>query len=665
MPQDSTLRDLDHLFAASRAVRRRFEWQVYLNLAFYAGHQWVAWDGSRLFEPAVEEWREKVVDNRIQPFVRTEIAKMTKTRPQWVGVPRTQSDEDVGAARYAEMALEDAWKRHGMLRKLRAALLWSRIAGAGFWKVWWDPTLGSSKQVLVYGQDHPQAGQAVKDGYGAPVTDPQALPPDVAAATEPRTVAMGDLCFELRTFFDMYPDPLCGEEGLESAEWVGEEAVYSRDYAQRHFPDKAAELTYDAAPSPGVSESRMPSLLGASDPSMPQAAKGVRIREYWSKDKHCIWAKDTLLREEANPYPWLPYVMFRGVPVPGRLWPDAVVTQARPRQVDLNKRESQISENAERIGNPPRYIPASLADEDNWQGLPGEEVIYQDGLPEKPGFMPVPEIPAYVQADVDRIERSLMEIFGQHEVSSAQVPAGVTAASAIQLLQEQDDTRLGPDVADMEEALSNVGTRALYLIKTYYTDERHLHVAGDDGRWDVEAFKGDKLKGADDIDVQSGSGIPQSQAAKQAAIGQMLGYFIQNQTPLSERALHKVMSEYGVAGLNQFFASIGRDEQQINEENRQMTLGAELPINSYDNDQAHVEGHQDFQKTSRYSALPPQAKAIFEQHVQAHRDRMDAAAFAQQQPGPAPPGPPSPPGRGASSSTGAAAPLPSVLSSTT
>jgi hypothetical protein len=117
MPQDSTLRDLDHLFAASRAVRRRFEWQVYLNLAFYAGHQWVAWDGSRLFEPAVEEWREKVVDNRIQPFVRTEIAKMTKTRPQWVGVPRTQSDEDVGAARYAEMALEDAWKRHGMLRK--------------------------------------------------------------------------------------------------------------------------------------------------------------------------------------------------------------------------------------------------------------------------------------------------------------------------------------------------------------------------------------------------------------------------------------------------------------------------------------------------------------------------------------------------------------------
>src|SRR3954453_20121513 len=130
MPQDSSIQDLNDRGSASAAVRRRFEWQVYLNLAFYLGQQWVAWDGNQLYEPQVEEWREKVVDNRIQPFVRTEIAKMTKTRPQWVGVPRTQSDQDVSAARYAELALEDAWKRQDMLRKLRAALLWSRVAGA-------------------------------------------------------------------------------------------------------------------------------------------------------------------------------------------------------------------------------------------------------------------------------------------------------------------------------------------------------------------------------------------------------------------------------------------------------------------------------------------------------------------------------------------------------
>jgi hypothetical protein len=55
-----------------------------------------------------------------------------------------------------------------------------------------------------------------------------------------------------------------------------------------------------------------------------------------------------------------------------------------------------------------------------------------------------------------------------------------------------------------------------------------MQIAGEDGQWDFEAFKGQMLKGCDDIEVQVGSGIPQSKAAKQAAIQQVLNTFIQN-----------------------------------------------------------------------------------------------------------------------------------------
>jgi hypothetical protein len=628
MPRDETLQDLDDLFAASAAVRRRFEWQVYLNIAFYVGNQWVAWDGNQLYEPQVEEWREKVVDNRIQPFVRTEIAKMTKTRPQWVGVPRTQSDQDVSAARYAELALEDAWKRHDMLRKLRAALLWSRVAGAGFWKVWWDPTLGDKRDVLVYGDTHPDEnlrGASVKDSYGRPVKPDviDQLPVDMAQHVDKCSVAMGDLCVDLRTFFEVYPDPLAGEEGLESAEFIGEESVYSRDFVERHFPDYVDKLTYDADPSAGIAESRLPMLAA---PSTSGKARGCKIREYWSRDKHCIWSGKTLLKEESNPFPWLPYVMFRGTPVPGRFWPDCPVTHLRPRQADLNKRLSQLAENAERIGNPPLLVPSSMGEEWVWNGLPGEEVVYPDnGSPNAaPRFMDIPSMPAYIENDVQRAIDSILEIGGQHEVSGAQVPAGVTAAAAINLLQEADDTRLGPDVADMEDALSHVGRRALWIIRRLYSDKRHLMVAGEDGQWDVVAFKGDMTDGCEDIEVQAGSGMPQSKAAQQAMIQQLLTLFIQNGVQLSERSLRKIVGELNVGGLGQFFASQSRDEGQIQEENRRLSLmtSGGLEINSYDNDGAHVEGHQDFMKTSRYDRLPRETKAIFEQHVADHRDRQ-------------------------------------------
>jgi hypothetical protein len=75
--------------------------------------------------------------------------------------------------------LDWEWKQLDLGRKLRAALMWADIAFAGFWKVWWDNTRGSDVDVLVYGQDHEQAGSPVLNGKGAP------LKPDDAESTYP------------------------------------------------------------------------------------------------------------------------------------------------------------------------------------------------------------------------------------------------------------------------------------------------------------------------------------------------------------------------------------------------------------------------------------------------------------------------------------------------
>jgi hypothetical protein len=636
---DSTVQDLNDLVAASRNVRRKIERQMLLNLAFEEGRQWLAVDRSgRLFKPAIEPWRELVVDNRIRPVVRTEIAKMTKTRPQWVAVPRTADDEDIAAARLAERALEWQFNQLDLLRKLRAALLWSRICGAGFWKVWWDPNKGDSTQCLVYAPGHEQEGQIAKDGYGSPLKPeilPQ-LPPDVAETLQPKTVNMGDVCVDLRTPFDVYPDPLAGEEGLESAEWVAEEAVYSKQYLKRRFPDQVDKLNFDARPTTGIAESRLPGFMEDTVTGYDAA----RVSELWEKPspdhqngRYVCWSGDTVLAEHENPFPWLPYVMFRGIPVPGRFWPDAPVSNLVSPQCELNKRKAQIAENAERTGNP--VLLRSAQNEDvEWNTLPGGEVVFQDiATPGSvPQWMQPPILQSYVENDVDRWEQAIREISGQHEVSSAQVPTGVTAASAISLLQEQDDTRLGPDIADMEQALAGAGRRLNYLMANYYTDQRFIRIAGDDSEWDIEAFKGTMLDDQQDVECQVGSGLPASKAAKQAAIQTYMNLFVQNGIPLSARDLRRILRDSDVGGLEHFFASMTKDEEQINEENRQLLKGNQLPINSYDDDELHVAGHSDMQKTSRYANSDDSVKAVTEAHVQAHRDRIAAKQMANMPP---------------------------------
>jgi hypothetical protein len=625
LPDVENVQALDELFNAGREARRPFEPDAYLNVAFYLGNQWTRWDGSRVFR--VPEALGLETDNRIMPAIRTEIAKMTKTRPKYVAVPRTQSDADIAGSRYAELAVDDAWKRHALNRKLRQALLWSRLAPKGYWKVWWDPTVGPAKDVLVHTEGE-HAGRVVRDGRGGP-WDPQTPLPDGYPPTVQRSVALGDICVEVRTFFHLVVDPYATEDGLESAEWVCEEAVFSRDHVERRFPDFVNGLNFDTDPSPGMLESRFAG--GSGRGAGFSRTKGTRLREMWSRDWHVIWAPGGMeVLREPNPYPWLPYVEFSGLPAPGRFYGDSVVTHMRPQQVALNKRITQIENNADRIANPPLLIPSTMGDDWQWQGLPAEEVRFTPtGDPNAmPSFMPVPELPGYVQADPERIQQSILEISGQHEVSGAQVPAGVTAASAISMLQEADDTRLGPDVSAMEDSLAEAGKRILFFVRNYYTDERHLAISSEGGRWDVLAFKGPMVAGVESIEVQAGSGMPSSKAAKQAAIQQLLTLFTQNGQIISARDYRKILSEFEVGGLEHLFASVNRDEQQVEDENRRLSMGEAFEINSYDNDEAHVAFHHDFMKTSTYSALPPQVKAIFEEHVVAHMFRMTPPPMA-------------------------------------
>lgn len=631
MAADSAIQELEKKLADSKAVRRQAESQMLLNLAYHAGKQWVAYDGTMLFEPQLEDWRAKPVDNRIRPTVRTEIARMTKTRPVWVGTPKDQSDEELAAARLREDVFVHYWKKLQLTRKLRMALMWSRVTGAGFLKIYWDSTLGGKMDVLL-GPD----GQVLKDPESGGPMKPELLETFVQAMGEapegikPKRIGMGDVRVGLRTPFEIYPDDLATEEGIdESCEWLIEESVHSVAHVAEHFGE---ELPADASASFGATESRMPSALGLRRDDGRKT--GVKLREFWAlpssehpRGKWCVWAGEKLLKEDDIPYPKLPYVMFSGSPVPGRFWPDTIVTDQVPQQTSLNKREAQVEENAERIGNPP-LVRSAATDDVEWHGLPGEELVFQDqGTPGSiPQFLAVPELPMYVREDIDRRIAAMREIAGHYEISSGGVPAGVTAAAAINLLLEQNDTVLAPDIGDMEDALTGLGQRLLSMLHAYADDERMIRIAGDDGAWDVRAFKGKDLRDCEEDGIQVGSGIPQSKAAKQAALQEVLNMFAQAGVPLNERDLRKVMQEYEVGGLEKFFASIGRDERQITRENQRLANGEPLEINTYDDDELHIMGHQDFQKSSRYDALPDPIKAGFETHVQKHVLRHQASA---------------------------------------
>jgi hypothetical protein len=269
--------------------------------------------------------------------------------------------------------------------------------------------------------------------------------------------------------------------------------------------------------------------------------------------------------------------------------------------------------------------------------VPGEIIDYDDTTQNAvPSYLTPPPMPTYALQQQEKIEQSMEAIAGQHEVSNAQVPAGVKAASAINLLQEADDTRLGPAIYDMEETLGETGTMLLKLVAQYYTEERTIMIAGEDHALDAMVFKGASLKGNTHVEVQAGSQFPKSKAAQQAAIQDQLNLYFQYQggQPMNKRMLGKVLKDLEAGALAKLFGDISVDESQINRENQQLSQSQPLPVNAFDNHEAHIEGHEEYQKGPVYPQLGPVVARIFEEHNNEHRKQLLAAQQGMVQQGP-------------------------------
>jgi hypothetical protein len=609
--------ELEKLLAQAKSARAVFESTWYLNLAYHKGDQWVFWNRDRLDRPVLPKGRLLLVDNRIVGIVSTEQAKMTKQNPVWQVIPTSAESADLEASRVGEDIMRYLWRHLKMRKQLMSALRWSSVACAGFWKIYWDSGKGEKVTIVVDGEGNP-----VEHGEtGAPMKPGDFPDGQLPEGLQSKMIATGDVAIETVSPFEMYVDPLA--EDWDEAEWCIQQTVKSPEWVKVRFNK---DLPPDAEAGPGAAESMMATVRATSGSG---GYKGVRVSEYWAKPstkypKGCrvVWAKGQLLLEEDNPYGELPFVMFKGIDIPGRIWPSAPVEHLRGPQLELNKNRSQIAENASRVGNP-AFMKSRQANV-KYHGEPGETIEYDDTLQNAtPSYLEPPQLPQYVTDLQQRIEQSLQDISGQHEVSSAQVPAGVTAASAINLLQEADDTRLGPRIYDMEEVLGEAGSRLLKLVAQYWTDERTIMIMGDDNAWLTRQFRGAMLKGNTHVEVQAGSAFPRSKAAKQAAIQNILNLALQySKEALNPRVLAKVMRDYEAGGLEKLFGDLTVDEAQVNRENIELASGAGFPVNPFDNHNLHIEGHTEMQKSAAYASADEKVKQSIEAHVIEHRQQL-------------------------------------------
>jgi hypothetical protein len=608
-----------------RSIRQQIERQWYINLAFYTGKQNVAVipvssassaaSGVRLYIPPAPYYRARPVLNRIRPIVRNELAKLTAQKPTATIVPSTGEDADLAAAQAGEQIWESVYKGKKIPNIFRQAMLWALCTGNGFMKTYWDPD------------------KLDKSG------------------------AIGDFCYENVTPFHLFvPDML--SEDIEDQPYVIHIQTKSPEWVKMRYP--GIKVQPNVMEASDILNDSFLQLVGAGD----FRRNAVLCYEVWVKPGNVDFMPnggmftiigDTVVQFiEGNPYlhQEYPFVKFGHLPT-GRFYCDSVITDLIPVQREYNRTRGQIIESKNKMSHPQLLAAQGSVDASKITTEPGQVIYYKLGYP-APTPLPLQGLPAYVMQEVDRLLMDFEDISGQHQVSKGQVPSGVTAATAINFLQEQDESMLAVTFANIEEGFQKIGYQTLCYVKQYWDVPRLVKVVGRDGQFNVISFQGSSLRDNTDIRVEAGSALPTSKSAKQALLMDLMG---QGFIP-PEKGLELM----DVGGVQRLYEELRVDSAQASRENMRMaavtqdqiseymetfqgmdpmtgqailidpTTGERLqdqmgnptapplivPVNSFDNHQAHIQLHNTYRKSQEYESLPPETKALFEEHVNQH-----------------------------------------------
>lgn len=628
-----------------KSARKTEENDWYLNLAFYNGYQYHDWRTVSGKQGLVEEPNPsnlpRITVNRIEPIVRTEIAKTTAQKPSATVVPASNDEDDLLSATAGEQVWESIYDQNKFQTDiLQKAEFWRAITGNGFIKTYWD----ASKKVY----------ETVK------VADPLTGEP----RSERRLSHVGDVVQDVVSPFHLYV-PDMSEEDIERQPYVLNVYTKSEEWVRQMF---GAVLPKDFTPSKvAASEIQDASLmdLRGIDNAKPDA---VLMIEMWVKPGSNKWLPNgglvTIVDTEIVQYsdtgiPYhhsqYPFAHLQGISN-GKFYRRSVIKNLIPLQREYNRTRSQIIHAKNLMAKPQMMYDEGSVDPRKITARAGIWIPVRPGF-SKPTPVPIQPLPNYVIQEIQQLQTDFEDISGQHQISRGDA-GGVTAATALAYLGERDDAYLTTVFHSIEAAVEKVARQSLALFVQYVEEARLVKITGADGSFDAMMLSGADIASGTDIRVESGSALPTSKAARQALVTEWMKMgFIPPEDGL--RVLEMGM-------LKQYYNTIKIDENAAQRENLMMkriteqmleelemswnegaargdmdkvdpTTGQPLmvppmiPVNAWDNHAVHIEVHNRFRKSQAFQLLPEVVKAEFQKHISMHEQAIQQQLMQQMQ----------------------------------
>lgn len=608
---------VEEVRASANRIAHEGIWMT--NIAYLLGYDGVQFNSAtRTFQPvnrgASYLRKNRIHVNKVISTIQNRLARLCKNPPKYDVRPESNDSEDREAARLATQVLTYLWDELSFNEKRIILYMWVQQCGHAYIKIGWDPT------------------------DGKPMTDPMS----------------GEFGFEGQVYgqvvspFEIFPDPLAKSFDDVKKTWLIQCRVQKLDYFKSHYEKGELVKPEDAWLLSAQYEQRINSLnaRGPSQGGMQDAMKDsaiemikfeARSKEY-PNGRMIVAANGKLLENKELPVGEIPFAKFDDIQIGGKYYSESLITHLRPVQDQYNEVIRRRSEWVKKLLAGKYKAPrgSGIAQEALTDDT---EMMYYTPVPNAPAgleVLQVPMIPQYAYQEEDRLNQQFGELAGIGESSKGQPPNAQIPAIGMQLMIEQDDTRIGVTTEQHEHAWARVGMLGLKYAEKFWVMPRKLKVAGKALEYAVQDVKGKQINGNTDVIVIRGSTLPGSKTLNRQTILNAYQQGLLGQ-PGDPKVVERVLGMIEFGDTQGLWEDFGLDMAQITRGIKKLEQGIPLEFDiALDNHALWILELNRYRKTEKFEKVDPQVQDLFHGAIQAHTD----ALVQMNTPPPAPPLPP-------------------------
>jgi hypothetical protein len=612
---------LEEIRGSANRITHEGIWMT--NIAYALGFDSVYYDpNTKAFKPTDRSInylrRNRIHENLILPAAQNRLARLCKIPPRFDVKPNSPDEDDREAARLGMEVILGVWDKQKVDHKRLENGMWLQECGSAFMGVSWDPTLGDE----LYDDD---TGECV--GYE------------------------GDIRVDVVPAFEFFPDPLANS--MDDLRFCFRAKVRKLEYFRNQYPDRGHLVQSENVWLLSQQyQLRINSLnnVGPTSSSIQQQSEHTATEvEYcearslkYPQGRMVVMANGVILEDKPLPIGEIPYAKFDDIMVAGKFYGEACITHARPLQDQYNRVLARRSEWANKF-IAGKYMAARghALSQEALNDQSGEVVEYDLVAGTEPKPMATPTLPQYAYEESKDLKNSVFEVFGLSEVSRGQLPSAGIPAVGMQLLLEQDETRVGIETEQHEHAFADIGRFILKHAGRMYKTERKLKTKGKNLEYQIKLFTGDDLCHNYDVSVVRGSMVPTSKYLKRQEILNAMNLGLLGD-PHDPAVRERVLGELEFGDIAEIYKDRHLDMAQIKISIQMIEQGFPPEIHEADNHVLYIQELNRYRKSEKYEKLDPLNKVLFEAVFKQHQISQAMLQNPQLAQPPEPPPPPPP-----------------------